>query len=178
MSHGFAQTMKLEFKMSMEGELKFFLCQQMKKINDGIFLSQTKFVRDIVSKFRLQESKPASTSISTSEKITKDLEEAEVDSTYYKSIIESLLYLITSRPNIAFSVGACARYQVTLKESHLKEAKRIIRYVHETKEFGLWYPFDTTSKIVGYSNADWANDVGDRKTTSGGCFYISNSLVS
>ncbi len=124
MSHGFAQTMKSEFEMSMEGELRFFLGLQMKQTNDDIFLSQTKFAKDLVSKFGLQESKPASTPISTSDKITKDLEGAEVDSTYYRSIIGSLLYLTASRLDIAFSVGACARYQAAPKESHLKAATK------------------------------------------------------
>lgn len=104
--------------------------------------------------------------ISTSDKITKDLEGAEVDSTYYRSITRSLFYLTASRLDIAFSVGACARYQAAPKESHLKAAKRIIRYVYETANFGLWYLFDTTYEITGYSDADWAGDIEDRKSTS------------
>lgn len=79
-----------------------------------------------MSKFRLQESKPANTPISTSDKITKDSGKADVDRTYYKSIIGSLFYLTTSRLDISFSVGVCARYQAAPKESHLKAAKRII----------------------------------------------------
>lgn len=142
--------MKSEFEMSIERELKFFLGLQMKQTNGGIFLSQTKFARDLVSKFGLQESKPTSIPINTNVKITKDLEGAEVDSTYYRSIIGSLFYLTTSRPDIAFSVGTCARYQAAPKEPYLKAAKRIFWYVNETIEFGLWYPFDTTSEIVGY----------------------------
>lgn len=129
MSYGFAQTMKSKFEMSMEGELRFFLGFQMKQTNDDIFLSQTKF--------GLQESNPANTPFSTSDKIIKDLEGAWVDSTYCRSIIGSFLYLTASRPDIAFSVGACARYQAAPKESHLKVTKRIIRYVHRTMKFEL-----------------------------------------
>lgn len=110
MSHGFAQIMKSEFKMSIEGELKFFLGLQVKQKLYGIFLSQTEFVKDLVSKFGLQESKPAKTPISTSDKITKDLGGAKLDPTYYRSIIGSLLYLTASRPDISFSIGVCARY--------------------------------------------------------------------
>lgn len=126
----------------------------MNKTNAVILFSQTKFARDLVSKFGLQESKLASTPISISDKITKNLKGAKVDSTYYRSIIGSLLYLTTSRLYIAFSVGACARYQAAPKESYLKAAKRIIRYIHKTIEFRLLYPFNTTSKVVGYSNAN------------------------
>lgn len=110
MSHGFVQTMKSEIEMSMEGELKSFICLQMKQTNDGIILNQIKFVKVLVTKFGLQKSKPANTLISTIDKITKDLDRAKDDSTYYKSIIGRLLYLTTSKPNISFSVGACAKY--------------------------------------------------------------------
>lgn len=128
--------MKCEFEMSIKGELTFFLGLQVKKTPHGIFLRQTKFSKDLVSKFGLQESKLAETLISTSDKITKDLEGADVDSTYYKSIKGSSLYLTTSWPDIAFSVGAYTRCQAASKESHLKAAKRIISYVHGS-DFGF-----------------------------------------
>lgn len=107
------------------------------------FLNQSKFSKDLVSKFRLLESKPVNTPISTSEKITKDLDGIDIDPTKYRSIIGSLLYLTASRPDIVFSVGACSRYQATPKESHMKAATRVIRCVHGIINFGLWYPFDT-----------------------------------
>lgn len=72
MTHGFAQTMKSEFEISMEGELKFFLGLLVKQTPNGIFLSQTKFFKDLVSKFGLQESKPVNTPLSTNDKITMD----------------------------------------------------------------------------------------------------------
>ena len=102
----------------------------------------------------------------------------EVSPTLYRSIIGSLLYLTASRPDIAFSVGVCARYQAAPKESYLTVVKRIIRYVNGTSDYGLWYSKDSNACHVGYSNADWARSVNDRKSTSGGCFYLGNSLVS
>ena len=90
--------------------------------------------------------------------------------TLYRSIIGSLLYLTTSRPDIAFSVGVCARYQAAPKESHLTVVKRIIRYVNGTLDYGLWYSKDSNACLAGYSNADWVGSVDDRKSTSGGCF--------
>lgn len=77
--------------------------------------------------------------------------------------------MTASRPDVAFSVGVCARYQASPKKSHLKAAKRIIRYIHGTMDFGLWYPFDTTFEIAGYLDANWAGDVEDRKSASGDC---------
>ncbi|XP_039122061.1 secreted RxLR effector protein 161-like [Dioscorea cayenensis subsp. rotundata] len=77
-----------------------------------------------------------------------------------------------------FSVGVCARYQATQKESHLKAVKRIIRYVHGTAEYGIWYSKDSNSHLAGYSDTDWEGNIDDRKSTSGECFYLSNNLVT
>ncbi|CAM8877595.1 unnamed protein product [Rhodiola kirilowii] len=93
-------------------------------------------------------------------------------------MIGSLLYLTASRPDIAYPVGVCARYQADPKESHLLQVKRIIKYVCGTVEFGIWYTKDTNSHLVGYCDADWAGNAEDRKSTSGGCFFLGNNLVS
>ena len=93
-------------------------------------------------------------------------------------MIGSLLYLNASKPNVAFSVGVCARYQACPKESHLIALKRIIRYILGTLKLGLWYPFDTHSNVACYTDANWAGNVDDRKNTLGCCFYIGNCLVS
>ena len=98
--------------------------------------------------------------------------------TLYRSIIRSILYLTTSRLDIAFSIGVCARYQAAPKESHLTAVKRIIRYINGIADYGLWYSKDSNACLAGYSNADWAGSVDDKKSTSGGCFYLGNNLVS
>ena len=85
--------------------------------------------------------------------------------TLYRSIIRSILYLTTSRLDIAFSIGVCARYQATPKESHLTTVKRIIRYINGTPDYGLWYSKDSNACLAGYSNANWASSVDDRKST-------------
>ena len=86
--------------------------------------------------------------------------------------------MIASIPGITFSIGAYARYQAVPKESHLKVAKRIICYVHEIINFDFWYPFDTTPVLAGYTDANWVDNIDDHKSTSGGCFYVGNYLVS
>ncbi|CAM8990952.1 unnamed protein product [Rhodiola kirilowii] len=93
-------------------------------------------------------------------------------------MIVSLLYVTVSRPNIAHDVGVCARYQANPKESHLMNVKRIIKYVGGMNDYGLWYTKDTSSCQVGYCDADWAGNAEDRKSTSGGCFFLGNNLVS
>ena len=111
-------------------------------------------------------------------KLTIDLLGKIVDSSLYKSMIGSLFYLTASRHNISYNVGVCARYQANSKESHMTALKRIIKYVKTTAEFGVWYSKDTNDVLVGYSDADWAGNADDRKSTSGGCFYADNNLVS
>ena len=93
-------------------------------------------------------------------------------------MIDSLLYLTTSRTNISYSVGVCARYQENPKESHMIALKRIIKYFKTTTDFGVWYSKDTNDVLTRYSDANWAGNADDRKSTSGGCFYMGNNLVS
>ncbi|KAK4379273.1 hypothetical protein RND71_001135 [Anisodus tanguticus] len=93
-------------------------------------------------------------------------------------MIGSLLYLTASLPDIIFSVCVCARFQACPKMSHLNVVKCIIRYVAGTCELLIWYSKDTNPNLIGFSDPDWAGDVDDRKSTSGGCFYLDNNLVS
>ena len=153
--------MKREFEMSMLGELTFFLGLQVKQKKEGIFISQENYARNIVKKFGLDFKKHASTPMSSSTKLNVDSFGVEVSLTLYRSIIGSLLYLTATRPDIAFSVGVCARCQIASKESHLIAVKRIIRYVNGTLDYGLWYSKDSNACLAGYSYADWAGSVDD-----------------
>ena len=111
-------------------------------------------------------------------KLTIDLLGKSVDSSLYRSMIGSLLYFIVSRLDISYSMGVYARYQANPKESHMIALKRIIKYVKTTTDFGVWYNKDTNDVLAGYFDADWARNADDRKSTSRGCFYVSNNLVS
>ncbi|KAK8508672.1 hypothetical protein V6N13_116185 [Hibiscus sabdariffa] len=124
----FAKLMQGEFEMSMMGELSFFLGLQIKQRKDGIFINQSKYIKEKLKKFGLENVKPEATPMSSSIKLDKDEEGKCVDSKLYRSMIGSLLYLTASRPGIMFSVCLCARFQANPKESHLKAVKRIFRY--------------------------------------------------
>ncbi|CAM8997411.1 unnamed protein product [Rhodiola kirilowii] len=164
--------MQSEFKISMVGELSYFLGLQVKQKMDGIFISQSKYVRNLIKKFDLEKVAHKRTPATTHVKITKDEASTSVDQTLYRSMIESLLYLTASRPDIVHAVGVCARYQANPKESHLMNVKRIIKYVCGTADYGFWYIKDTNFCLVGYCDADWVENVKDRKSTSGGCFFL------
>ncbi|GJW99979.1 putative ribonuclease H-like domain-containing protein [Tanacetum coccineum] len=123
----FEDLMQKEFKMSSMGELTFFLGLQVKQTSAGIFLSQDKYVKDILNKFDFRTIKPTSTPIEAHKSLGKDKEGEDVDVHLYRSMIGCLMYLTASRPDIMFAVCLCARFQVTPKVSHLHAVKRIFR---------------------------------------------------
>ncbi|GKA53470.1 hypothetical protein Tco_0746785 [Tanacetum coccineum] len=104
--------------------------------------------------------------MSSDTKLMKDEECKSVDSTKYRGMIGSLLYLTASRPDIMFSVCLCARFQEAPKTSHLEAVKRIFRYITGTTHLGLWYPKGTGIETVVYADSDQAGDYVDRKSTS------------
>ncbi|XP_050261227.1 secreted RxLR effector protein 161-like [Quercus robur] len=111
-------------------------------------------------------------------KLTNDPSGESVDATLYRSMIGCLLYLTASWPNIAFSVGVCSRFQSNPKVSHLNVVKRIIKYVGGTCDYGLFYSKESNLSFAGFSDSDWASNADDRKSTTGGCFYVEANLVA
>ena len=178
LAHGFSKLMQAEFEISMIGELTHFLGLQIRQQDSGIFLSQSKYAKNLVKKFGLEFASSVRTPTSPNVKLTMDLLGKSVDSSLYRSMIGSLLYLTASKLDIGYNVGVCARYQTNPKESYMTTLKRIIEYVKTTAEFGVRYIKDTNDVLAGYSDADWARNADDRKSTSGGCFYVGNNLVS
>ncbi|GJV17117.1 putative ribonuclease H-like domain-containing protein [Tanacetum coccineum] len=120
----------------------------------------------------------ASTLIDTEKPLLKDSDGDDVDVHLYRSMIGSLMYLTSSRPDIMFAVCACARFQVTPKVSHLHAVKRIFRYLKGQPKLGLWYPRDSSFDLVAYSDSDYAGASLDRKSTTGGCQFLGCRLIS
>ena len=174
----FAKSMSQEFEMSQMGELSFILGLQIKQREDGIFISQEKYAKEVVKKYGLENAKEANTPIAIACKLGLDEQGKNVDSRQYRGMIGSLLYLTASRPDLMLSVCICARFQSVPKESHLSLVKRILRYVKGTLSLGLWYPRGSHFDLVGYCDADFAGCVTDRKSTSGTCQMLGMSLVS
>nr|GEW02560.1 putative ribonuclease H-like domain-containing protein [Tanacetum cinerariifolium] len=168
----FEKLMKDKFQMSSIGELTLFLGLQVKQKDDGIFISQDKCVAEILRKFGFTDVKSASTPIETEKPLLKDPDGEDVDVHIYKSMIGSLMYLTSSKPDIMFAVCACARFQVTPKVSHLHAVKRIFRYLKGKPHLGLWYPRDSPFKLATYFDSDYARASLDRKSTTGGCQFL------
>ncbi|GJU77827.1 reverse transcriptase domain-containing protein [Tanacetum coccineum] len=147
----FEKMMHKKSQMSSMGELTFFLGLQVKQNEDRIFISQDKYMTEILKKFGFTDVKTASTPMETQKPLLKDEDGEEVDVYLYRSMIGSLMYLTSSRPDIMFVVCACARYQVNPKVSHLH---------------------------VAYTYSDYARASLDRKSTTGGCQFLGCRLIS
>ena len=172
--------MKKMFEMSMVGELTYFLGLQVKQTDFGIYINQANYARNLVKRFGLEKAAHARTPMAANAKLTNDPSYESIDVTLYRSMIGCLLYLTASRPDIAFSVGVCSRFQSNPKVSvSLQNAiKRIIKYVIGTCDYRLFYSKESNLSLVGFSNLDWVSNADDRKSTTGGCFYVGANLVA
>jgi hypothetical protein len=135
----FAEDMSKELEMFTMGELQFFLGLQIKQAKEGTFVHEAKYTKDILKKFKMDDSKPLSTPMSTTTALNADEDGEPVDQKEYWSMIGYLLYLTATRPDIQFSVCLCARFQASPRTSHRQAVKRIFRYLRYTPELGLWY---------------------------------------
>ncbi|GJQ96914.1 retrovirus-related pol polyprotein from transposon TNT 1-94 [Tanacetum coccineum] len=176
-SKRFANLMKNNFEMSMMGELKFFLGLQVHQSPRGIFISQSQYAIELLKKHGLDECVSMSTPMAT-ERLDADLQGTPTDQTTYRRMIGGLMYLTASRPDIAFATFVCARYQARPTVKHLKEVKRIFRYLRQSYNMGLWYPKDSGFKLIAYSDADHARCKDDCESTSRGLQFLGGKLVS
>nr|GEY49422.1 putative ribonuclease H-like domain-containing protein [Tanacetum cinerariifolium] len=174
----FEALMHEKFQMSTMGELNFFLGLQVLQKEDRIFLSQDKYVGDILKKFGYSDVRSANTPMDKENPWGKDGTRKDVDLHLYRSLIGSLMYLIASKPDIMFAVCACARHQVTPKECHLHTVKRIFRYLKGHPKLGLWYPKESPFDLVAYSDSEYGCATEDRKSTTGGCQFLGRRLIS
>ena len=122
--------MQQEFEMSLLGELNFFLGLQIVQSKEGIFIHQSKYVKDMLKRFKFEDCKLVCTPMTVGCKLSKEDESKTVDQKLYRSMIRSLLYVTTSRPDVKQAVGMVARFQAAPKESHVQVVKRIFRYFY------------------------------------------------
>ncbi|GJW08449.1 putative ribonuclease H-like domain-containing protein [Tanacetum coccineum] len=174
----FDQIMHKRFRMSSMEKLTFFLGLQVNQKEVGIFISQDKYVGKILKKFGFSSIRTASTPMETNKALTKDEDGEDVDVYLYRSMIRSLMYLTSSRPDIMFSVCACSRFQVQPKVSHLNAVKMIFRYLKGRPNLGLWYLKDSPFILEAFLDSDYAGASLDKKSTTGGCQFLGSRLIS
>nr|GFA64818.1 uncharacterized mitochondrial protein AtMg00810-like [Tanacetum cinerariifolium] len=160
------------------GSTKKELGLQVKEKSDGIFISQDKYVDEILRKFKCEDVKPASTPMDKEKALFKDSDGDDVDIHLYRSLIGSLMYLTSSRLDIMFAVCTYAKFQVTVKVSQLHAVKRIFKYFKGHPKLGLWYLKDSSFNLVAYTDSDYARASLDKKSTSGGYQFLGSRLIS
>lgn len=177
----FKETLKAEFDMTDLGVLTYFLGMEIQQIKEGIVLHQRKYTGDVLKRFNMQSCNPASTPVELNVKLQKNSEEKSVDGTLFKQIVGSLRYLCNSRPDIAFGVGLISRFMDDPKVAHMVAAKRVLRYLRGTADYGLLFPRGSGSEklnLIGFSDSDWSGDQDERKSTTGYVFKLLNAPIS
>ena len=163
--------------MLMMWELNYFLGLQVKHMDHGTFLHQTKYCKELLKKFEMDKSKEATSPMATNCYLSADEKGKSINQTKYKGIIGSLHYLTASRLDIMFGVCMCAHYQSSPKESHFSAVKMIMKYLKGTLDDYLWYHKGVDIFPVGYSDSDFTKCKLDRKITSSTCHLSGNGIV-
>nr|GEV44173.1 retrovirus-related Pol polyprotein from transposon TNT 1-94 [Tanacetum cinerariifolium] len=162
-------------------ELSIFLVSKGIQIHQsprGIFINQAKYAQEILIKHGMTSCDSVGTPMATKH-LDDDLSGTPVDQTKYRSMVEALMYLTGSRPDIMHATCYCARYQAKPTKKHLTAVKRIFQYLKDTIYMGLWYPKDTGFELTAFSDSDHAGYLDSRKSTSGGIQFLSgDKLIS
>nr|GEU54343.1 uncharacterized mitochondrial protein AtMg00810-like [Tanacetum cinerariifolium] len=167
-----------KFKMSMMGQMSFFLGLRISQSPRGIFINQSKYASEIIKKYGLTSTDSVDTSMIKNKKLDEDLQRKPVDATLYRSMIGSLMYLTASSPDLIYVACLCTRYQAKPTEKHLQAVKRIFRYLKGTINMGLWYSKDTDMSLTAYADADHTGCQDTRHSTSASAQFLGDKLVS
>eukprot|EP00253_Pinus_taeda_P004437 PITA_04437 len=174
----FKSVMKEEFEMTDMGFLRYFLGIEVDQNENGFFISQARYVNQVLSRFNMQECKAAITPTVMGLKLSREDSSKDFDLSLYKSIVGSLMYLTATRPDIMYAVSLISRFMERPKEAHWQATKRILRYVKGTKRIGILYTALECSDLIGYTDSDWDGSVDDQKSTSGYVFHMSSGAIS
>uniref|UniRef100_A0A251T6N3 Putative zinc finger, CCHC-type n=1 Tax=Helianthus annuus TaxID=4232 RepID=A0A251T6N3_HELAN len=174
----FKDEMKKEFEMTDMGKLHYFLGMEVSYEDGNIILSQKKYMRNLLEKYRMNQCNTVSTPMEYGIKLSKDDPEEFKDESMYRSLVGSLMYLTNTRPDIMFAVSKVSRFMESPKRSHWEAAKRILKYVKGTLDQGITYSKGGKQKLVGFSDSDYAGNVDDSKSTSGYIFHLGSGPIS
>nr|KYP66622.1 Copia protein [Cajanus cajan] len=173
--------MMQEFEMTDLGRMSYFLGLEFRDTEAGLILHQKKYATEMLKRFNMLNCNAAVTPMETGLKLVSNSEEKQVNPTLFKQIVGSLRYLCNSRPDISFAVGMISRFMSDPRLSHLLAAKRVLRYIRGTLEFGLLFPKKHDQQkveLVGFSESDWSGDAEDRRSTAGYLFKFLGVPIS
>jgi hypothetical protein len=176
----FKVDMMREFEMTDLGHISYFLGIEFQRTSEGLILHQKKYASEILKRFEMDQCNPALTPSEPRLQLSRETEERDVDSTEYRRLVGSLRYLCNTRPDIAYSVGIISRYMERPKMSHLSAAKRILRYIKGTMDYGIVFnkPDKKDIELIGYTDSNWCGDKDDRKSTAGYVFLYGGAPIS
>jgi histone deacetylase 1/2 len=174
------KTLKSDFALKDLGDLHYFLGIEVTKLGDGILLSQAKYSNDVLRRTGMQKCKPASTPMATTKKLSayEGTPLGVQDSTRFRSIVGALQYLTLTRPDISFAVNKVCQFLHAPTSVHWTAVKRILRYVRHTASLGLKISKSSSTLVSGFSDADWAGCVDDRRSTGGFSIFFGKNLIS
>jgi hypothetical protein len=173
--------LKSKYKLRDLGEATLFLGITIERSPAGIKLAQQRLVNDLATKYGMQDSNGRQVPMSPSTKLTKDENSEPLDTAVYPyaTLVGSLMHLANcTRPDIAYAVGVLARFMSAPKMSHWLAAKGVLRYLCGTRDYGIFYSANSSSKLTGYTDSDFARDVDTRRSTAGYTFILANGAIS
>ncbi|KAH9310047.1 hypothetical protein KI387_037958, partial [Taxus chinensis] len=172
----FKSAMKKEFEMTDIGLMHYFLGIEVQQSKGEVFISQEKYASDVLKRFNMLNCKPTPTPVAIGLKLSKEDEGSFVDPTFFKRLVESLMYLMATRPDIMYGVSLISRFMESPKDSHWQARKIILRYVHGTRNHGILYSSLDDFKLIGYTDSDSARSIDDRKSTSSYTFHFGTGV--
>ena len=165
--HRFNAEISKKFSLKDLGPLSFFLGIEVTPTRQGIHLNQTKYLSDLLHKYKMEASKPTTTPMIPHPPLTKQPHEAIIEESDYRAIIGSLQYLTLTRPDIAYSVNKLSQYLTHPTATHWTALKRLLCYLQGTLHFGIQIAKTTPLSLHAFCDADWAGDTDDYISTSG-----------
>jgi len=175
------ETLKSEFKSKDLGELHYFLGIKVTRTKGGMFLSNEAYLRGILERFRMNDSKPTAAALLDVNPPRNPKGPCIVECKPNRELIGCLMYaVLTTRPDLSVAVDFYSRFQSNAREQQWNGLRKVLRYIKETIKYGLFYPRKgvLNKPLLGYADADWANDTTDRKSTSGYLFEVFRAVVS
>ncbi|XP_019059480.1 PREDICTED: uncharacterized protein LOC109117159 [Tarenaya hassleriana] len=166
------------FEMSDLGQVSFFLGIEINQSKGEIILCQRKYLSEILKKFKFDGCKSVRTPMNMKEKLVIEETKEEVDERNYRSLVGCLMYLTTSRPDVLFAVNVLSRFLNNPRRSHLVAAKRVLRYLKGTLDYGVLFKSDFEADLVGFADSDCVGSTQDMKSTSGFCFMLGSNCFS
>nr|KYP74877.1 Retrovirus-related Pol polyprotein from transposon TNT 1-94 [Cajanus cajan] len=178
MCNDFRNIMMSKFDMTDLGKMRYFLGIEILQNAHGIFMCQRKYAYEVLSRFGMMECNAVKNPLVPRTKLSRNDAGTKVDATLFKQVVGSLMYLTATRPDLMYGVSLISRFMANPTETHWSAAKRILRYLKGTTEFGILYKKEEDTTLVAYTDSDFAGDIDDRKSTSGFVFSLGTGAVS